>query len=123
MLRDHCLNQNSHTKQHSKWYKHGRLHADSNSKDLQKPQGSNVTVNQVVRIEQPITTRPNQVGNSGRESNFSCKCCRDNILHLNASIDKPSVMYTRRKATWLKSVRISSSVLYPLARSFMLELI
>ena len=49
--------------------------ADSNSKDLQKPQGSNVTVNRVVRNEQPITTRPNQGGNPSSASNTSCKRC------------------------------------------------
>ena len=49
--------------------------ADFNSKDLQKLQGLNLTVNQVVRTEQPNTTRPNQGGNSGSATNTSCKHC------------------------------------------------
>ena len=68
---DYCPNQNSYQtafKMLQAWET-----ADSNSKDLQKPQGSNVTVNRVVRTEQPIMTRPNQGGNPSSASNTSCK--------------------------------------------------
>ena len=92
--------------------------ADSNSKDLQKPQGSNVTINSVVRTEQPIMTRPNQVVIPVGQVTLAANAVEDNILHLNASIDTPSVMCVRTKATWLESARISNKVLYPLERSF-----
>ena len=44
--------------------------ADSNSKDLQKPQGLTVA-----RTEQPIMTKPNEGGNSSSVSSISCKHC------------------------------------------------
>ena len=52
---------------------------------------------------------------------LTANAVEDNILHLNASIDKPSVVCIRKKATWFESARISSKVLYPLARSCRLD--
>ena len=50
--------------------------AESNAKDLQKPQqGASVTVNRVVRTVQPTSTKPNQGANSSSANSTSCKRC------------------------------------------------
>ena len=48
---------------------------------------------------------------------LAANAVEDNILHLNASIDKPSVMYVRRKATWLESENKQQSAV-PISKKF-----
>ena len=86
--------------------------ADFNSKDLQKPQGSNVTANRILDEVR---------GNSSSASNTNCKCCGGQHPASECKYRQTSVMCVRRKVTWLESAKISNKVLCPLARNFRLE--